>query len=83
MKIWSIVLSAAMALSFGFASTSADAAKRLGGGKSVGQQSSNVTKRDAAPAAPAAAPGAALRLLRQHLKSLGAPCSAAWLPVWA
>ena len=59
MKIWSIVLSAAMALSFGFASTSADAAKRLGGGKSVGQQSSNVTKRDAAPAAPAAAPGAA------------------------
>ena len=59
MKIWSIILSAALALSFGFASTSADAAKRLGGGKSVGQQSSNVTKRDAAPAAPAAAPGAA------------------------
>ncbi len=59
MKIWSVVLSAALALSFGFATTSAEAAKRLGGGKSVGQQSSNVTKREAAPAAPAAAPGAA------------------------
>ena len=35
MKIWSIVLSAAMALSFGFAATSADAA-RMGGGKSTG-----------------------------------------------
>lgn len=33
---------------------SADAAKRLGGGKSVGQQSSNVTKREAAK--PATAP---------------------------
>ena len=59
MKIWSMVLSAVMALSFTLASTSADAAKRMGGGKSVGQQSSNVTKRDAAPAAPAATPGAA------------------------
>ena len=59
MKIWSIVLSAAMALSFGFATTSADAA-RLGGGKSTGKQSSNVTQRDAAkPATPAAPPTAA------------------------
>ncbi len=31
----------------------ADAAKRFGGGKSFGQQSSNVTQRQAAPAAPA------------------------------
>ncbi len=58
MKIWSVVLSAAMALSFVLASTNADA-KRMGGGKSFGQQSSNVTKRDATPAAPSAAPGAA------------------------
>ena len=65
MKFWSLnkgfslasfVLAATLALS-GF---NADAAKRMGGGKSVGQQSSNVTKRDAAPAnATPAAPGGA------------------------
>ncbi len=59
MKIWSIVLSAAMALSFGFAATSADAA-RMGGGKSTGKQSSNVTQRESAkPATPATPPAAA------------------------
>ena len=59
MKIWSMVLSAVMALSFGFAATSADAA-RMGGGKSTGKQSSNVTQREAAkPATPAAPPTAA------------------------
>ncbi len=59
MKIWSIVLSAAMALSFGLSATNADAA-RLGGGKSTGKQSSNVTQREAAkPATPAAPPTAA------------------------
>jgi predicted lipid-binding transport protein (Tim44 family) len=58
MKIWSIVLSAAMALSFGLAATGADAA-RLGGGKSTGKQSSNVTQREATkPATPAAPPAA-------------------------
>ena len=56
----SLVLAATLALT-GF---SAEAAKRMGGGKSVGQQSSNVTKRDAAPsnatpAAPATAGAAA------------------------
>jgi predicted lipid-binding transport protein (Tim44 family) len=40
-----------MALMTGF---NAEAAKRMGGGKSLGQQSSNVTKREAAPSAPAA-----------------------------
>ena len=44
----SFVLAATLALS----GMSAEAAKRMGGGKSVGQQSSNVTKRDAAPATP-------------------------------
>ena len=59
MKIWSIVLASAMALSFSFASTNADAA-RLGGGKSVGKQSSNVTQREAVkPATPATPPAAA------------------------
>lgn len=67
MKIWTVVLVAALTLT-GF---NAEAARRLGGGKSVGQQSSNVTQRqaapdapnapaqNAAPAAPKAAPGAA------------------------
>jgi predicted lipid-binding transport protein (Tim44 family) len=86
MKIWSIVLTAAMALSFGFAATNAEAAKRLGGGKSVGQQSSNVTKRDAAPAtpaAPAAAPGAAAAAPKKPwgamLGGLAAGLGLAWL----
>ena len=55
MKFWSFLLAALMVL----ASVNADAARRFGGGKSFGQQSSNVTPRQAAPAKPAAAPGAA------------------------
>ena len=51
MKIWSLVLVAILSLS----GLDAHAAKRLGGGKSVGKQSTNVTQRDAAPAAPGAA----------------------------
>ena len=50
MKIWTILLATALAL----ASINAEAARRLGGGKSVGKQSSNVTQREATPAAPAA-----------------------------
>lgn len=49
MKIWTVVLTVALALT----GLNAEAAKRLGGGKSVGKQSSNVTQQ-AAPAAPAA-----------------------------
>ena len=62
MKIWSTLF--VVALTAGMAFTGADAeAKRMGGGKSVGKQSSNVTQREAAPssakpAAPAAAPTA-------------------------
>ena len=48
MKLWTLVLSMALALA-GF---NADAA-RLGGGRSAGKQSGNVTKREAAPPAPA------------------------------
>ena len=48
MKIWT--LAAAMLLTL--TSLSAEAA-RLGGGRSVGKQSGNVTQREAAPAAPA------------------------------
>jgi predicted lipid-binding transport protein (Tim44 family) len=50
MKLWTLGLALVLALS-GF---NAEAARRLGGGKSVGKQSSNVTQREAAPAAPGA-----------------------------
>src|SRR3954468_7647904 len=50
MKYWTAILVAGLAL----ASLDADAARRLGGGRSVGRQSSNVTQREASPSAPAA-----------------------------
>ena len=58
MKIASIFLSATLALTLAFAGVSAEA-KRLGGGSSVGKQSSNVTQRQAAPANAATPPAAA------------------------
>jgi predicted lipid-binding transport protein (Tim44 family) len=54
MKFLSFVLAAALLV----VGVQADA-KRLGGGKSVGKQSSNVTQSQAAPAAPAGATNAA------------------------
>lgn len=49
MKIWTLILTIALAM------TAVDAdARRLGGGRSVGKQSSNVTQREATPAAPGA-----------------------------
>ena len=54
-KIFTTIFVVAMA----FATMHAEAAKRLGGGKSTGQQSSNVTQREAAKPAPAATPNAA------------------------
>ncbi len=64
MKIWQIILSAVFAVTLTLSSTVADA-KRIGGGGSMGKQSSNVTQRQApannatnssaAPAAGAAA----------------------------
>jgi predicted lipid-binding transport protein (Tim44 family) len=50
MKIWSLILAAALAV----AGVNAEA-KRLGGGKSVGKQSSNVTQKEASPGAPGGA----------------------------
>jgi predicted lipid-binding transport protein (Tim44 family) len=50
MKFWALGLALVLSLS----GINAEAAKRLGGGKSFGKQSSNVTQRDASPAAPAA-----------------------------
>ncbi|MEO7127248.1 MAG: Tim44-like domain-containing protein [Rhodoferax sp.] len=56
MKYWSLILVAFLA----FSSLNADAARRLGGGRSMGQQSSKVTQREAAraPVAPGAAQSA-------------------------
>jgi predicted lipid-binding transport protein (Tim44 family) len=50
MKFWALVLTSVLV----FSSVNAEAAKRMGGGKSIGKQSSNVTQRDATPNAPAA-----------------------------
>ncbi len=59
MKFLSFIATGVMALSLALVSLDADAAKRMGGGKSMGKQSNNVTQQQAAPAAPAATPGAA------------------------
>jgi predicted lipid-binding transport protein (Tim44 family) len=53
------LLTAIFVVAMGMATMHAEAAKRLGGGKSAGQQSSNVTQREAAKPAPAATPNAA------------------------
>ena len=84
MKIWSIIFSAMLAFTLSFAGLNAEA-KRLGGGGSVGKQSSNVTQRQAAPpaaapAAPAAAPAAApKRPWGAMLGGLAAGLGLAWL----
>lgn len=88
MKISSMFLSAVMAMALTLAGVSAEAA-RLGGGKSVGKQSSNVTQREAAPGgansaakpnAPAAAPAAAPKKpWGAMLGGLAAGLGLAWL----
>jgi predicted lipid-binding transport protein (Tim44 family) len=54
MKLMSLIVTGLMAISLSLISFDADAAKRMGGGKSFGKQSSNVTQRESAPTAPAA-----------------------------
>lgn len=86
MKILSVILSAVFALTLTLAGTTAEAA-RLGGGKSVGKQSSNVTQRQAAPAGansaatPAAtpAPVAPKKPWGAMLGGLAAGLGLAWL----
>lgn len=85
MKIGSFILSAILALTLSLAGAGAEAA-RLGGGKSVGKQSSNVTQREAAPAtarpaAPGAAPAAAApkKPWGAMLGGLAAGLGLAWL----
>ena len=87
MKIWSAILALALTATLVFSGADAQA-KRLGGGKSVGKQSSNVTQREAAPtakpgapaAAPAQAPAAApKRPWGAMLGGLAAGLGLAWL----
>lgn len=87
-KMWAIALSAAMVLSLSVAATNAEAA-RLGGGKSAGKQSSQVTQSQAAPntansvAKPAAPPAAAAPAPKKPwgamLGGLAAGLGLAWL----
>ena len=58
MKFWTVVLAAVLTVG---TVMDADAARRLGGGGSVGRQSSNVTQRQAAPDSTPAAPSQAQR----------------------
>jgi predicted lipid-binding transport protein (Tim44 family) len=58
MKLLSFVMTGLLTVSMALISMDAEAAKRMGGGKSFGKQSNNVTQREAAPTPPAA-PGAA------------------------
>jgi predicted lipid-binding transport protein (Tim44 family) len=53
------LLTALFVVAMAFGTMHAEASKRLGGGKSTGQQSNNVTQREAAKPAPAATPNAA------------------------
>ena len=54
MKFWSLLLVVFLLL----AGSNAEAARRLGGGRSIGQQSSNVAQRQAAPAQGSVKPAA-------------------------
>lgn len=84
MKFWSLLLAVFLIVA-GF---NAEAARRMGGGRSIGQQSSNVTQRQAAPTqgatkapAPTAPPAAAApkRPWGAMLGGLAAGLGLAWL----
>jgi predicted lipid-binding transport protein (Tim44 family) len=74
MKIWQVILSAVFAVTLTLSGTPADA-KRLGGGSSIGKQSSNVTQRQAPAnnaATPSTAPGAGAAAAAAPKKPWGA-----------
>ncbi len=82
MKFWSAILSAVLAVTMLLAYSPAAEAKRMGGGGSVGRQSSNVTQRQATPpAAPAntAAAAAPKKPWGAMLGGLAAGLGLAWL----
>jgi predicted lipid-binding transport protein (Tim44 family) len=72
MKILTVILAGALMLTLG---TDADAQRRMGGGKSFGKQSNNVTQREAAPQAPAAPAQSANNAVPS--KAAAAPAAAA------
>ncbi len=90
MKIWSAILALALTATLGLSGGDAEA-KRMGGGKSIGKQSSNVTQREASPpaggsaaqaarpAAPAAAAAAPKKPWGAMLGGLAAGLGLAWL----
>lgn len=87
MKIWQVILSAVFAVTLTLSGTPADA-KRMGGGSSIGKQSSNVTQRQApannatnSPTAPAAGAAAAApkKPWGAMLGGLAAGLGLAWL----
>jgi predicted lipid-binding transport protein (Tim44 family) len=86
MKIWSAILAVVFTATLALSGADAEA-KRMGGGKSVGKQSSNVTQRDAAPpaggsatqAAKPAAAAAAPKPWGAMLGGLAAGLGLAWL----
>jgi predicted lipid-binding transport protein (Tim44 family) len=73
-SIFSTVCAVMVAVALTAVSFDADAAKRLGGGKSFGKQSSNVTQREATPTPPANAPTAGAA---QSANKPAAPAAAA------
>ena len=81
MKFWSAILAAVLAVTMLLAYSPAEA-KRMGGGGSVGRQSSNVTQRQATPPAQAPAAPAAQAPKRPWgamLGGLAAGLGLAWL----
>ena len=66
-----------------FGSIDAEAARRFGGGGSVGRQSSNVTQRQAAPQAPASAPQNANTAAARPATPAATPPAAAPRRPWA
>lgn len=82
MKMLTMILSAVMALTLTLSGVEAQAA-RLGSGKSVGKQSSNVTQKQAAPATAPATPAAPVAAPKKPwgamLGGLAAGLGLAWL----
>lgn len=82
MKIWSAILAAVLATTMLLAYAPAEA-KRMGGGGSIGRQSSNVTQRQATPPAAPANTGAAAAAPKKPwgamLGGLAAGLGLAWL----
>jgi predicted lipid-binding transport protein (Tim44 family) len=82
MKLWSAILAAVLATTMLLAYAPAEA-KRMGGGGSIGRQSSNVTQRQATPPAAPANTGAAAAAPKKPwgamLGGLAAGLGLAWL----